>query len=590
MKQVLLIDKDKDFASRMRQLFESKGYRCVSMPSVTHPFQLPEHRPDIIVIDVALDNATDGFKIVNKLRSPYNDVALADIPILVVTTVEQVTGLEFRKIAGTRLLPVDGYMRKPVDCNHVLNEVERILNRKVPLDSESPALQDMLILCLNCGSSSVKYKLYNWQRKETVASGLVERVGQPNSVCQHELPGHDRIVIQQTCSTHSDAIKLVLANLTHEEYGVIKHLKDISAVGHRVVHGGEKFAKSIIINDEALDTFKQLTNLAPLHNPPNIMGIETARALIPGIPHVAVMDTAWHQTIPAYVYTYALPYEWYELHKVRRYGFHGTSLLYVSRRCAVLLGKDPFKCNLIICHIGNGVSLNAVKHGVSFDTSMGFTPLEGLVMGTRAGDHDAAVDLFMMQKEGYTPEQMNSILNKKSGIIGITGKYIDRRDLLAARSEGNAQAQLALDIEIYRLKKYIGAYAAALGRIDAIAFTAGVGEMCDYIRGRVLDGLGYMGVRYSATKNEIARTHNAECDISDTDSDVKVFVIPTDEERVFIEDVVAVVEKNRTGRISHTYRFQSPQYTNELRKRMFIEESRENPQLYDVVAKIPQGG
>lgn len=445
----------------------------------------------------------------------------------------------------------------------------------------------MIVLCLNCGSSSVKYKLYNWDKKETMAGGIVERVGMQNSFCIHEVPKRGEVKIKHDCPDHYEAIKLIVQTLTDLKIGVIEDLSGISAVGHRVVHGGEKFAKSVIITDEVLKTFKKIADLAPLHNPPNILGIEAAKELVPNVPHMAIMDTAWHQTMPKHVFMYALPYEWYKKYKIRRYGFHGTSFLYVSRRAAVLLGKDPFECNLVICHIGNGVSLNAVKLGVSYDTSMGFTPLEGMIMGTRAGDHDAAIDLFIMQKEDYTVKEMDLILNKKSGILGITGKYIDRRDVEEAAEKGDARAKLALEMESYRIKKYIAAYAAAVGGIDAIVFTAGVGEMSSTIRAKAMDGLEFLGIKYDKEKNMIAKTRNAECDISAKDSKVKIFVIPTDEERVIIEDVVALFEKTKNIPRKFSYTFQSPYYRNSLRNEAFEKECKRNPDLRKIVAKVP---
>ena len=590
MKKALIIDKDERFARRVKCLLEKDHIVCNWIPSTDHVEVQIKERPDIIILETHLSGPTDGFRLINTLRDPYNKNGYADIPILLVTNIESSTSLQFNKIIGTRLLPVDGYLRKPVTPEEVLKKVKCILDVHTLSNDRDSSFGEMIILCLNCGSSSVKYKLYNWDTKKTLANGVIERVGQPRSICHHEVPERKTKKMEHDCPSYADAIKLVLKILIDQEYGVINDLHEIRAVGHRVVHGGEKFARSVMITDKTMETFRELVMLAPLHNPPNIIGIETARSFIPGIPHVAVMDTAWHQTMPEHIYTYALPYEWYERYKIRKYGFHGTSLLYVSRRCAVLLGKDPFDCNLVICHIGNGVSLNAVKYGVSYDTSMGFTPLEGLVMGTRAGDHDVAADLFIMQKKGYTPEQMTAVLNKKSGILGITGKYIDRRDLLAARARNEKRAQLALDIECYRLKKYIGAYAASLGRIDAVVFTAGVGEMCDYIRSKTLDGLEGLGIKYDSKKNQYARTRNGECDISATDSKVKIFVIPTDEERVFIEDVVAVVEKDRTKRIKFCYRFQSSKYINRLRDNLLAEECKKTPQLRKTIAKIRSGG
>ncbi len=445
----------------------------------------------------------------------------------------------------------------------------------------------MNILCLNCGSSSVKYLLYEWNKQQTLAKGVVERIGLPFSKIVYEVKGKDKKEITNTCHDHFEAIRLIMDTITDQDIGVISDLSKISAVGHRVVHGGEKFTGSVIINNDVLQSFRELSELAPLHNPENILGIEAAKKMIPDALQVAVFDTAWHHTIPKHIYLYALPYRWYEQYGIRKYGFHGTSLLYVSRRAAVLLGKDPFECNLIICHIGNGVSLNAVKYGTSYDTSMGFTPLEGLIMGTRPGDHDAAIDLFMMEKEKHSIREMNSILNHKSGILGITGDYMDRKDVEKEAENGNDRAKLAISMECYRLKKYIGAYFAALGRVDAIVFTAGVGEKSSIIRAKTLDGLEFMGIKYDSKKNELTKTRNAECDISAEDSKVKIFVIPTDEERVFIEDVVALYKEMKDSESRYVYRFQSNSYRNHLREEEFEKECRKNPELRKVVAKIP---
>jgi len=444
----------------------------------------------------------------------------------------------------------------------------------------------MIILSCNCGSSSVKYQLYNWNKKEIVAKGIVERVTIGNSFCVHEVNHRKKMTLKHDCPNHKEAIKLIMDTLLHPEYGALKNLSDIHAVGHRVVHGGERFSKSVIIDQKVLKKFKELVGLAPLHNPPNIMGIEAAMELLPDIPHMAIMDTAWHQTMPPSVYTYAVPYQWYEKYGIRRYGFHGTSLLYVAKRAAVLLNKDPFECNLISCHIGNGVSINAVKDGLSYDTSMGFTPLEGAIMGTRAGDHDAALDFYMMQKENYSPKEMDTILNKKSGILGITGKYADRRDVLKAASEKDEKSKLALEMEAYRLKKYIGAYAAALGRLDALIFTAGVGELSDVIRAKVLEGLEILGIKYDPQKNKLARTRNAELDISAADSGVRIFIIPTDEERVFVEDVVALLKGNYDLHTKFKYTFQNNEYESPMRKAAFAQECKEKPDLLNLEAKI----
>ncbi|HBB66469.1 MAG: propionate kinase [Elusimicrobia bacterium GWA2_56_46] len=443
----------------------------------------------------------------------------------------------------------------------------------------------MKILSLNCGSSSVKYSLFDWAKKSQLASGVVERVGVGGTFINHEVPGREKIEVKHDCPTHKEAIKLVIDTLTGRKHGVIEDLKGISAVGHRVVHGGEKFVKSVIIDDRILSAFNELAGLAPLHNPPNILGIEAAKDLMPKVPHMAIMDTAWHQTMPASSYIYALPYKWYKDYGIRRYGFHGTSFLYVAKRASVLLGKDPFKTNVIICHIGNGASVNAVKDGLSYDTSMGFTPLEGLVMGTRAGDHDPAIGLYMMEKENLKAKEMDSILNKKSGILGITEKFTDRRDVEMAAEDGDERARLTIEIESYRLKKYIGAYAAAVGGVDAVVFTAGVGEKGSITRARALDGLEFLGVRYDAARNEISRTRNAETEISAGDSKVKVFVIPTDEERVFVEDVAGLLNGSYDIHTKFSYLFQKPDYRNALRDKAFEKECLKKPGLQDLAVR-----
>ena len=445
----------------------------------------------------------------------------------------------------------------------------------------------MDILTLNCGSSSVKYQLYRWERKEILATGVVERVTVGGSFISHEVPGKDKVKIEKECPTHKEAIELIMSTLTSPEYGVIKDIKDIKAVGHRVVHGGEKFNKSVIIDDKAMKTFEELVDLAPLHNPPNILGIKAAKKVLPDVPHMAIMDTAWHQTIPDFAYIYALPYEWYEKYHIRRYGFHGTSLLYVAKRAAVLLGKNPFETNIVSAHIGNGVSFNAVKNGISVDTSMGFTPLEGAVMGTRAGDHDAAIDLYMMDKLGLSTKEMNTILNKKSGVLGITGKYTDRRDVEIAAEKGNKRAELAIKIEGYRGRKYIAAYMAALGQVDAVIFTAGVGEMSPAMRSEMIKGLEMFGVKIDPVKNAISHTRNAEMDITAPDSKIKVFVIPTDEELVMTEDTVALLKGRYDVHTNFTYSFQDPNYVNKLREESFKKQIQEVPELLEVRAKIP---
>jgi len=413
----------------------------------------------------------------------------------------------------------------------------------------------MDILALNCGSSSVKYQLYDWEKKEVIAKGMVERVTIGDSFIIHEVPGRETYREEYECPDHKVAIHLIIKTLVDTEHGVVKDMSKISAVGHRVVHGGEKFARSVMINDAVLAAIKEVQHLAPLHNPPNISGIEAAQAVLPDVPHIAIFDTAFHQTMPRHAYMYPLPYEWYEKHGVRRYGFHGTSHLYVSKRAAVLLGKDPKDCNIITMHIGNGVSHSAIRGGVSVDTSMGLTPLEGAVMGTRCGDIDPAIPMFIQQQENLGPKEIDSILNKKSGVLGITGQFTDRRDVIEGAENGDDRCELALDIEGYRLKKYIGAYCAVLGRLDAVVFTAGVGEMGWLVREKAIEGLEHMGIKLDKEKNRNTMTRKRESIITTDDSPVKVFVIPTDEELVFTEDVVAILEETYTEHMSYPYSF-----------------------------------
>jgi acetate kinase len=445
----------------------------------------------------------------------------------------------------------------------------------------------MDVLVLNSGSSSLKYVLYSWDEQMVIAKGIVERVAMGKSYIVHEVIGREPARIERECPTHKEAIHLIMEVMTKSEHAVIEKISRIDAVGHRVVHGGEKFNKSVIIDDKALEAFKELAHLAPLHNPPNIVGIEAAEAELPDIPHVAIMDTAWHQTMPDFAYIYPLPYEWYEKHSIRKYGFHGTSLLYCAKRAAVLLGKNPFETDLVIAHIGNGVSFNAVKNGVSLDTSMGFTPLEGAVMGTRAGDHDAAIDFYMMQKLGVSPKEMSDILNKKSGLLGITGKYIDRRDIRKAAEGGDKRSRLAVEIEAYRGKKYIGAYLAALARADALVFTAGVGENSPLMRAKMTEGMQKLGIEIDEGKNALSQTRNAETDITVGGSPVKVFVVPTDEELVMVEDTVAIIEGRYDVHTRFTYSFQRPDYRNRLREELFQREAQEKPDLKRIRAFPP---
>jgi acetate kinase len=443
------------------------------------------------------------------------------------------------------------------------------------------------ILTLNCGSSSLKYQLYDWERRDVLAKGIVERVTVGGSFIEHYARGKGKIKKDRDCPNHKVALQLIMETLTDPAVGAITDLEQIEAVGHRMVHGGERFAQSVVIDDKALATFKELSDLAPLHNPPNIMGVEAAREVLPDVPHCAVMDTAWHQTMPASSYIYALPYSWYEKYGVRRYGFHGTSFLYVAKRAAVLLGRDPFRTNLILLHIGNGASANAVRNGVSLDTSMGFTPLEGLVMGTRAGDHDAAIGYYVLDKEELEPRKVEQILNKGSGVYGITEKYTDRRDIETAAAGGDKRARLAIEVEAYRIRKYVGAYYAALGHVDAIVFTAGVGERGPILREAALQGLEEMGIRLDARRNEISKTRNAETLISTPDSPVKVFVVPTDEELVMTEDTVALMKGRYRVHTEFTYSFQSREYVNRERAEALEQEVAKKPQLKEVVARVP---
>jgi acetate kinase len=418
----------------------------------------------------------------------------------------------------------------------------------------------MDILAINCGSSSVKYQLFDWKNKEVIAKGVVERVVVGGSFIQHEVPGRQKYKKESECPNHNVAMDLIIKTLTDPEHGVLSDINQISAVGHRVVHGGEQFTQSVMIDDDVLGAVKAVQHLAPLHNPPNIAGIEAMMAVLPDVPNVAIFDTAFHQTMPECAYIYPLPYDWYVRYGVRRYGFHGTSHLYVSKRAAVLLGKKPKDTNIITMHIGNGVSHCAIRNGISVDTSMGLTPLEGAVMGTRCGDIDPAIPGFMMQIEGLSAPEIDSILNKKSGILGITGKYTDRRDVVAHAEKGDKTCKLAMDIEAYRLRKYIGSYMAVLGRLDAVVFTAGVGERGWQIREMACHGLEHMGIHLDRERNREA-VKGRECIITTDDSPIKIFVIPTDEELVFTEDVAAILDGTYTDHMNFEYSFSRQDYT-----------------------------
>lgn len=398
----------------------------------------------------------------------------------------------------------------------------------------------MNILVLNCGSSSVKYKLINVDTKSTLAEGGVEKIGLPDSFIKFKLADGSKKVINDPLPDHRKAITDILNLLVSSEYGCIKSLKEIDAVGHRVVHGGEKFNKSVRIDDQVIEKIKECYDVAPLHNPANMIGIEAITELIPDVPQVGVFDTAFHQTMPAEAYMYALPYELYEKYAIRRYGFHGTSHRYVSRRACEFLNLDPAKEKVITCHIGNGGSITAVLNGKSVDTSMGLTPVEGLMMGTRVGDVDPGALTFIEDKEGLDSKQLSNLLNKKSGLLGVSGVSSDMRDIDAAIASGNERARLALDMYIYRIIKYIGAYAAVLNGVDVIAFTGGVGENQVQLRKRVCDHLTYLGVKIDDSVNSVSR--GEEKLISTADSKVKVVVIPTDEELMIAKDTEAIVK------------------------------------------------
>jgi acetate kinase len=445
----------------------------------------------------------------------------------------------------------------------------------------------MVILTLNCGSSSVKYQVYDWDRKDVLASGIVERVTLGDSSITHKASGKPDFVVSHECPTHTVAIELILNTLVHAEHGVIKDMSVIKAVGHRMVHGGSRFARSVLIDDEFLSTFRELTDLAPLHNPANLMGVEAAKTVLKGVPQCAVMDTAWHQTMPRPSYSYPVPREWEEKYMVRRYGFHGTSFLYNAKRASVLLGKDPFQANLIIAHIGNGSSINAVKDGCSYDTSMGLTPLEGLVMGTRSGDIDPGIIFHMMRKAGLSAADVEKKLNKESGVLGITGRWADRRDIEQAAEKGDPVAILAQQIESYRIKKYIGAYYAALGRVDAIVFTAGVGEMGPVTRRLSLSGLEELGIVIDEDKNAKGRCRNAELDITGKGSKVRLFVIPTDEELVMTEDSYALMSGAYDVHTKYAYIFQDRAYVNKPRAAGLARDMEKKPYLKELIAKIP---
>ena len=391
----------------------------------------------------------------------------------------------------------------------------------------------MKILVINAGSSSLKYQLIDMDTENVMAKGLCERIGIDGSKLNHTPGDADKVVIEKPMKDHADAINMVIAALVDKDHGVIADMGEISAVGHRVVHGGELFSKSVVITDEVKKAIESCNDLAPLHNPANLIGITACEKVMPGVPQVAVFDTAFHQTMPKEAYMYAIPYKYYENYKVRRYGFHGTSHRYVTQRAAAMLGKKAEDLKIITCHLGNGSSITAVKNGESVDTTMGFTPLAGVPMGTRSGDIDPAILQFIMNKENIDIDKMNSILNKESGVLGVSELSSDFRDLSAATEGGNKKSELAEEMFIYNVKKFIGAYAVAMGGVDAIVFTAGIGENNGAYRKAMTAGLEFMGVGIDDEKNSI---RGCEVDVSAADAKVKTLVIPTNEELMIALD------------------------------------------------------
>lgn len=441
----------------------------------------------------------------------------------------------------------------------------------------------MIILTLNCGSSSVKFQVYHWEQRDVLVAGIVERIGQEAGSIELQLK-QQKITEQLPIPDHKDALSRVLQLLVEPSYAILHSLEEIGAVGHRVVHGGELFTHSVIIDAAALEVFEACIPLAPLHQPANLIGVKAAKALLPKVVHCAIMDTAWHQTMAPEAFLYAVPYTWYKDLQIRKYGFHGTSFLYTSRRAAVLLGKKPEETHLIIAHIGNGASMCAIRGGVSVDTTMGLTPLEGLIMGTRSGDLDPAILPYAARHTGKTIDEIETILNTQSGLLGITERYIDRRDIRDAAADGDVRAQLAINMECLRIKKYIGAYIAAYGAIDALVFTAGVGEMAPHIREGVLKGLETMGIVYDKEKNRQAMSRNAELCISAEGSPVNIFIIPTDEELVITEDTYALVQGTYSVGSQASYSFEKPDYVHKERAAAFSLELAEKPRLKHMLA------
>ncbi|MBM7556581.1 acetate/propionate family kinase [Halanaerobacter jeridensis] len=395
----------------------------------------------------------------------------------------------------------------------------------------------MKVLVINSGSSSIKYQLINMENESVLAKGLVERIGIEGSRLEQEVAGEE-FEIEEEIADHEVGMELVINTLTDDDKGVISDVDEINAVGHRVVHGGEYFDSSVIVDEDVKEKIKESSNLAPLHNPANLMGVEVCEELIPEAPQVVTFDTAFHQSIPEQAYMYALPYEYYEDYSVRRYGFHGTSHKFVAQRTAEEMGEDIEDLKIITCHLGNGASVAAVKNGKSYDTSMGLTPLEGLMMGTRCGDLDPAAVPFIMEKEDLSPQEMDEVMNNKSGFLGVSGISSDTRDIEEAAEEGNERAQLALDMFAYRVRKYIGSYAAAMNGVDAVVFTAGIGENAIAMREDICADLDYLGIEIDEDKNDV-RGETQE--ISSDGAEVKVFTIPTNEELVIARDTKELV-------------------------------------------------
>ncbi len=396
----------------------------------------------------------------------------------------------------------------------------------------------MKVLVVNCGSSSVKYQLLNMKDESVMARGLAERVGIDGSRLKHQAQGKSEVIIEKAMPDHKAALKIITDVLVDEKNGVIKDTKEIAAVGHRVVHGGEKFSGSVKITDEVMETLRECSDLAPLHNPPNIMGIEACRQLMPGIPMAGTFDTAFHHTIPDYAYIYPLPYEYYKKYGVRKYGFHGTSHKYVAEKAAQVLGIPVEKLKIITCHLGNGASITAVDGGKSVETSMGFTPLEGLAMGTRCGSIDPAITAFIVEKEKMTAEQVNNMLNKRSGVLGISGISSDFRDLEQAAQKGDKRAQLAIDVFAYKVRKFIGSYSAVMNGVDVIVFTAGLGENSISMREKICRGFEYLGLELDVHANNVRGKATI---ISKPNSKVKAMVVPTNEELMIARDTVRII-------------------------------------------------